>query len=166
MTTQPMRAPTSEGVARAAAKIADLLVQTPLLETEVNGAKVWCKADSLQPIGSFKIRGAWHRLSDLSPAERQRGVVGVSSGNHAQGVAWAAQRLGIPATIVMPVDAPQVKLEATRAMGAKVVLYDRPGGEDRDAVAAKLRQWIPAMAAHLRTQGWPVQTIRVKVRTR
>ena len=65
-------------------------------------------------------------------------MVGVSSGNHAQGVAWAAQRLGIAATIVMPADAPQVKLDATRALGAEVVLYDRPGGEDRDAVAARL----------------------------
>ena len=66
-------------------------------------------------------------------------MVGVSSGNHAQGVAWAARRLGIAATIVMPVDAPQVKLEATRALGAEVVLYDRPGGEDRDAVAGFAR---------------------------
>ncbi|MEY4055568.1 MAG: hypothetical protein RL519_903 [Pseudomonadota bacterium] len=157
MTTQPMRAPTSEGVARAAAKIAELLVQTPLLETEVNGAKVWCKADSLQPIGAFKIRGAWHRLSDLSDAERTRGVVGVSSGNHAQGVAWAAQRLGIPATIVMPIDAPKVKLEATRAMGANVVLYDRPGGEDRDTVAQKLIDQTGATLVHAYGDPWVIE---------
>lgn len=148
MTTQPMRTPTVEGVARAAAKIAELLPQTPLLEAEVNGAKVWCKAENLQPIGAFKIRGAWHRLSDLTAEERKRGVVGVSSGNHAQGVAWAAARLGIPATIVMPVDAPQVKLEATRAMGAEVVLYDRPGGEDRDAVAQQLIDRTGATLVH------------------
>ncbi|MFM6950889.1 MAG: threonine/serine dehydratase [Novosphingobium sp.] len=157
MTTQPMRAPTSEGVARAAAKIAELLVQTPLLEAEVNGAKVWCKADSLQPIGAFKIRGAWHRLSDLTDEERQRGVVGVSSGNHAQGVAWAAQRLGIPATIVMPVDAPQVKLAATRAMGANVVLYDRPGGEDRDAVAQGLIDQTGATLVHAYGDPWVIE---------
>ena len=129
MTAQQMRSPTPEGVARAAAKIADLLPRTPLLETEIHGHSVWIKAESLQPIGAFKIRGAWHRLSDLTEEERARGVVGVSSGNHAQGVAWAARRLGIAATIVMPVDAPAVKLAATRALGAEVVLYDRPGGE-------------------------------------
>ncbi|MCZ8323298.1 MAG: threonine/serine dehydratase [Novosphingobium sp.] len=157
MTTQPMRAPTAEGVARAAAKIAELLVQTPLLETEVNGAKVWCKAENLQPIGAFKIRGAWHRLSDLSEAERKRGVVGVSSGNHAQGVAWAAARLGIPATIVMPVDAPQVKLEATRMMGAEVVLYDRPGGEDRDAVAQQLIDQTGATLVHAYGDPWVIE---------
>jgi threonine dehydratase len=89
MTSQTMRAPTAEGVARAAAKIAALLPMTPLLEVEVNGMTVWCKAESLQPIGAFKIRGAWHRLSDLTNAEKAAGVIGVSSGNHAQGVAWA-----------------------------------------------------------------------------
>jgi threonine dehydratase len=157
MTTQPMRAPTADGVARAAAKIAELLPQTPLLEAEVNGAKVWCKAESLQPIGAFKIRGAWHRLSDLSAEERARGVVGVSSGNHAQGVAWAAQRLGIAATIVMPVDAPQVKLEATRAMGANVVLYDRPGGEDRDAVAQRLIDQSGATLVHAYGDPWVIE---------
>jgi threonine dehydratase len=104
----------------------------------VEGRTVWCKAECLQPIGAFKIRGAWHRLTDIPPRDRAAGVVGVSSGNHAQGVAWAARRLGIRAAIVMPVDAPAVKLAATRAMGAEVVLYDRPGGEDRDEVAARL----------------------------
>lgn len=157
MTTQPMRAPTSEGVARAAAKIAELLVQTPLLEAEVNGAKVWCKADSLQPIGSFKIRGAWNRLSDLSEEERKRGVVAVSSGNHAQGVAWAAQRLGIAATIVMPMDAPQMKLNATREMGANVVLYDRPGGEDRDEVSRRLLDQTGATLVHPYGDPWVIE---------
>lgn len=157
MTTQPMRAPTSEGVARAAAKIAELLVQTPLLEAEVNGAKVWCKADSLQPIGSFKIRGAWNRLSDLSEEERKRGVVAVSSGNHAQGVAWAAQRLGIAATIVMPMDAPQMKLNATREMGANVVLYDRPGGEDRDEVSRRLLGQTGATLVHPYGDPWVIE---------
>ncbi len=157
MTTPTMREPTAAGVARAAAKIADLLPQTPLLETEIGGHKVWCKAESLQPIGSFKIRGAWHRLSDMSEAERAGGVVGVSSGNHAQGVAWAARRLGITAAIVMPVDAPQVKLDATRAMGAEVVLYDRPGGEDRDAVAARLVAERGATLVHAYANPWVIE---------
>ena len=152
-----MRAPTAEGVARAAAKIAELLPPTPLIETEINGSTVWCKAESLQPIGAFKIRGAWHRLTDLSEEERARGVVGVSSGNHAQGVAWAARRLGIAATIVMPVDAPQVKLAATRGYGAEVVLYDRPGGEDRDAVAARLCAEKGATLVHAYADPWVIE---------
>ncbi len=152
-----MRSPTPEGIVRAAAKIAELLPQTPLLETEIGGTTVWCKAESLQPIGAFKIRGAWHRLTDLSEAERAVGVVGVSSGNHAQGLAWAARRLGIRATIVMPVDAPQVKLEATRAMGAKVVTYDRPGGEDRDAIAARLCAEQGATLVHAYADPWVIE---------
>jgi threonine dehydratase len=134
----PARAPTLAGVERAAAKIAALLPPTPLLPLEVDGRTIWCKAESLQPVGAFKIRGAWHRLTDLGEGQRATGVVGVSSGNHAQGVAWAAKRLGIPAIIVMPNDAPQAKLAATRALGAEVRLYDRPGGEDRDHVAAAI----------------------------
>jgi len=118
---------------------------------------VWCKADSLQPIGSFKIRGAWNRLSDLSEEERKRGVVAVSSGNHAQGVAWAAQRLGIAATIVMPVDAPQMKLNATREMGANVVLYDRPGGEDRDEVSRRLLDQTGATLVHPYGDPWVIE---------
>ena len=157
MTSQPMRNPTPEGVARAAAKIAELLPPTPLIETEINGSTVWCKAESLQPIGAFKIRGAWHRLTELSEDERARGVVGVSSGNHAQGVAWAARRLGIAATIVMPVDAPQVKLAATRGYGAEVVLYDRPGGEDRDAVAARLCAEKGATLVHAYADPWVIE---------
>ena len=152
-----MHKPSPEGVARAAAKIAQLLPNTPLLETEVNGTAVWCKAESLQPIGAFKIRGAWHRLSDLSEAERAAGVIGVSSGNHAQGVAWAARRLEIAATIVMPVDAPQVKLAATRALGAEVVLYDRPGGEDRDALAARLCAERGATLVHAYADPWVIE---------
>ena len=157
MTAQLLRSPTPEGVARAAAKIADLLPKTPLIEREVHGQTVWFKAESLQPVGAFKIRGAWHRLTDLTEAERKRGVVGVSSGNHAQGVAWAAKRLGIPATIVMPVDAPQVKLDATRAHGAEVVLYDRPGGEDRDAVAQRLIDQSGATLVHAFADAWVIE---------
>jgi threonine dehydratase len=136
----PARAPTRDGVLRAAAKVAAILPRTPLLPLEVDGQTIWCKAENLQPIGAFKIRGAWHRLTDLTAEQAAAGVVGVSSGNHAQGVAWAARRLGISATIVMPNDAPRAKLDATRALGAEVVLYDRPGGEDRDAVARGLTE--------------------------
>ena len=157
MTSQPMRTPDGTGVARAANKIAELLPQTPLLECEIREARVWLKAESLQPIGSFKIRGAWHRLSDLSADERTRGVVGVSSGNHAQGVAWAAQRLGIDATIVMPVDAPKVKIAATESYGARVVLYDRPGGEDRDAVAQRLVDQSGATLVHAFADPWVIE---------
>ncbi len=131
------RMPTTEGVRAAARAVAAILPPTPLLPVEIGGVRAWVKADNLQPIGSFKIRGAWWRLSSLSPEERSGGVVAVSSGNHAQGVAWSARRLGIAATIVMPHDAPEVKLANTRALGAEVVLYQRPA-EDRDAVAAKL----------------------------
>ena len=149
--------PSAAGVARAAAKIADLLPLTPLLEAAINGSRVWLKAESLQPIGSFKIRGAWHRLSDLSEAQRALGVVGVSSGNHAQGVAWAARRLGIGATIVMPANAPQVKLDATRALGATVVLYDRAGGEDRDLVAQRLVDQSGAVLVHAFGDPWVIE---------
>lgn len=152
------RMPTREGVLRAAEKMAGLLPQTPLLSLELpNGGVVWCKAESLQPVGAFKIRGAWHRLTDLSEEERSRGVVAVSSGNHAQGVAWAARRLGISATIVMPNDAPQVKLAATRGLGAKVVLYDRPGGEDRDSVAARLVGQSGATLVHAYGDPWVIE---------
>ena len=157
MTAQQMHAPTTEGVARAAAKITVLLPQTPLFEAEVDGVTIWLKAESLQPVGAFKIRGAWHRLTDLSEAERKLGVVGVSSGNHAQGVAWAARRLGIAATIVMPNNAPQVKLDATRALGAKVVLYDRPGGQDRDLVAQQLVDQTGATLVHAFADPWVIE---------
>lgn len=152
------RAPTRAGVIRAAEKMAQLLPQTPLLPLELpNGGTVWCKAECLQPVGAFKIRGAWHRLSDLTDDERSRGVIAVSSGNHAQGVAWAARRLGIAARIVMPNDAPQVKLAATRELGADIVLYDRPGGEDRDAVAAALVAQSGATLVHAYGDAWVIE---------
>ena len=132
-----MRQPTRAGVRDAAAKIAAILPQTPLLVAEIRGAPIAFKAESLQPIGAFKIRGAWHRLTALDPAARDKGVVAFSSGNHAQGVAWAAKRLGIPAVIVMPADAPKVKLDATLALGAEVVRYDR-ASENREKIAAHL----------------------------
>jgi len=153
----PDRAPTREGVLRAAAKVAALLPPTPLLPLIVDGQTIWCKAESLQPVGAFKIRGAWHRLSDLTPEQAAAGVIGVSSGNHAQGVAWAARRLGIAATIVMPNDAPRAKLDATRALGAKIVLYDRPGGEDRDAVARGLIAGTGRTLVHAFGDPWVIE---------
>ncbi len=95
------------------------------------------KAECLQPIGAFKIRGAWHRLTALDDPAREKGGVAFSSGNHAQGVAWAAKKLGIPAVIVMPADAPRVKRDATLAMGAEIVSYDRMT-ESREKIAAHL----------------------------
>ncbi len=157
MFQEESRHPTREGVLRAAEKVAAILPPTPLLPAEIGGATVWCKADCLQPIGAFKIRGAWHRLTELSEEERKRGVVGVSSGNHAQGVAWAARRLGISATIVMPNDAPQVKLDRVREMGAEVAIYDRPGGEDRDAIARSLCENRGATLVHAFGDPWIIE---------
>lgn len=131
------RAPSREGVLHAASKVAEILPPTPLLPLEIAGARCWAKAESLPPIRAFKIRGAWHRLTELTDEQRSRRVIEVSSGNHAQGVAWAARKLGIAATIVMPRDAPAVKLDRTCALGGDVVLYDR-ANEDRDAIAEAL----------------------------
>lgn len=152
----PDRKPTRDGVLRAMAKVAEILPKTPLLPLDVEGVTIWCKAEMLQPIGAFKIRGAWHRLTDLTDAQRAKGVIGVSSGNHAQGVAWAAKRLGIAATIVMPENAPKAKLDATRALGAKVVLYKRPG-EDRDAVAAALVSETGGTLVHAFANPWVIE---------
>ena len=151
-----VRMPTHEGVRAAAEAIAAILPPTPLLPVEIAGVRAWAKAETLQPIGSFKIRGAWWRLSNLSPEEREAGVVAVSSGNHAQGVAWSARRLGIRATIVMPHDAPAVKLASTRALGAEVVLYRRPG-EDRDAVAAQLIAQRGGTLVHAFGDPWVIE---------
>ncbi|MFN2259103.1 MAG: threonine/serine dehydratase [Parasphingopyxis sp.] len=133
------RPPTLDGVRDAARKLAEILPETPLLPLDTPAGRVWVKCENLQPVGAFKLRGAYHRLSDLSAEERRQGVVAFSSGNHAQGVAWAAKRLGIAATIVMPVDAPAVKLDATRALGAGVVLYDRMK-ESREEIGARLAE--------------------------
>src|SRR5215467_13423567 len=89
------------------------------------GAQVFFKCENLQRGGAFKFRGAYNRLVQLSPEQRAQGVVAFSSGNHAQGVALAARELGIPATVVMPTDAPALKMQATRDYGAEVVTYDR-----------------------------------------
>ncbi|MEQ9663237.1 MAG: pyridoxal-phosphate dependent enzyme [Parasphingopyxis sp.] len=132
-----MREPTAEGVAEAARVVAAAVPPTPLLPLDIEQGRIWLKCENLQPIGAFKLRGALHRLTAMSDAERSLGVVAFSSGNHAQGVAWAATRLGMAATIVMPADAPKAKMEATRALGAEIVTYDRMT-ESREEIAAAL----------------------------
>jgi threonine dehydratase len=125
----------------AAARLRGHARRTPLLSSpfldEIAGRRVLVKAECLQHSGSFKFRGAWSAVSALPPAQRSRGVIAFSSGNHAQGVALAAKQHGIPAVIVMPEDAPRVKTRNTRALGAEVVLYDRVTG-DRDAIGIAL----------------------------
>jgi threonine dehydratase len=117
--------------------VAPHLTLTPLLPLDRPRGRVWIKAECLQQGGSFKLRGATNRLLLLSGEERARGVVAFSSGNHAQGVAIAAKRLGIAATIVMPADAPAVKREATLAQGARIVAYDR-ATESREEIGSRL----------------------------
>jgi threo-3-hydroxy-L-aspartate ammonia-lyase len=120
---------TFDDVRAAAGRLRGVAHRTPVVTSatldELTGARVYLKAENLQRMGAFKFRGAYNRLAQLTPAERAGGVVAFSSGNHAQGVALAAQILEIPAVIVMPSDAPQAKLAATRGYGAEVVLYER-----------------------------------------
>jgi threonine dehydratase len=115
------------------------LLSSPFLDA-IAGRPVHVKCEALQHTGSFKFRGGWSAVSALPPEVRSRGVLAFSSGNHAQGVARAAELHGVPATIIMPTDAPRLKIENTRAMGAEVVLYDRAGGEDRNEIGARLRE--------------------------
>ena len=128
-------------VEAAALRLKGLALETPLIESpalnERLGGRVLLKAETLQRVGAFKFRGAYNRLVQLTPDERTRGVVAFSSGNHAQGVALAAKLLGMPALIVMPSDAPGVKVAATRGYGAEVRFYDRLT-EDRAALAAMI----------------------------
>src|SRR6266511_1127631 len=130
-----------EDVFAAAARIAGHVTTTPVLSwvalDDRAGARVLVKAEVLQRTGTFKYRGAYNRLSQLTPERRPAGVVAFSSGNHAQAVAAAAKMLGMPAAVVMPSDAPAIKLANTRASGAEVVLYDRYG-EDRVAIGRAL----------------------------
>ncbi|MBI1686224.1 threonine ammonia-lyase [Caulobacter hibisci] len=125
----------------AADRLKGQAVVTPLLESaalsERLGGRIFVKPETLQLAGAFKFRGAYNRLSQLSAEEKGRGVVAFSSGNHAQGVALAARKLGMPALIVMPLDAPSVKVEATRGFGAEIRFFDR-FKEDREAIAAEI----------------------------
>ena len=134
-------APGLAEIEAAAARLAGQAVVTPLLESpalnEAVGGRVLLKAEPLQRTGSFKFRGAFNKISQIPEAARAAGVVAYSSGNHAQGVAAAARLLGLPANIVMPADAPAIKIANTRALGAEVVFYDRHG-ESREEVAERL----------------------------
>lgn len=132
-----MESVTRDDVVEAAKRISGLVERTPLVETRIAGQRLWLKCECLQTGGAFKLRGATNRLLQLSPEERERGVVAFSSGNHARGVAIAARRLGITAVIVMPSDAPAVKVEGTAAEGAEIVFYDRRT-ESREAIAQRL----------------------------
>ena len=123
----------------AGERISGLVERTPLIETEICGVRCWLKCECLQTGGSFKLRGATNRLLQLSSEERERGVVAFSSGNHARGVAIAAKRLGMRAVIVMPADAPAVKVEGTRAEGAAIVFYERLT-EKREEIAARISE--------------------------
>jgi threonine dehydratase len=141
MKAEPPALPGIEEVRRAAQRLAGRALRTPLIESPVVnarlGGRLLIKAETLQRTGSFKFRGAMNALLQLGERERLAGVVAFSSGNHAQGVAAAAQMLEIPAVIVMPADAPAIKVANTRAYGAEVVLYDRYR-ESREAIAARL----------------------------
>lgn len=121
----------------AAQRIEGFVERTPLIESDIGGVKVWLKCECLQTGRAFKLRGATNRLLQLSPDERGRGVVAFSSGNHARGVAIAAKRLGIHAVIVMPADAPQVKVDGTAAEGAEIIFYDRLT-ESREDIARRI----------------------------
>jgi threonine dehydratase len=116
-------------------------VRTPLLACphQHHDHELYFKPESFQPIGSFKLRGAYNKIASLSDDERRRGVIGYSSGNHAQGVAYAARALGAKAVIVMPGNSPQIKLESTRALGAEIVLVG-PGSVERKVKAEELAQ--------------------------
>ncbi|HAW46271.1 MAG TPA: threonine ammonia-lyase, partial [Roseovarius sp.] len=125
----------------AQARLAGHARRTPLLTSpfldEIAGRRVLIKPECLQHTGSFKYRGARSAISALDADTRAHGVIAFSSGNHAQGVALAAREFGVPSVIIMPSDAPRLKIDNTRALGAEVVLYDR-AGEDRDALGDRL----------------------------
>lgn len=137
----PIPTPSFPDVEAAARRIAPWVVRTPLLESpDLNarlGGRVFLKPETLQRTGSFKIRGALNAVLQIAPERRRQGVVAFSSGNHAQGVAAAAAQFDIPATIVMPTDAPAMKIAGTRRLGAAVVFYDRHK-DDREAMAREI----------------------------
>jgi threonine dehydratase len=135
--------PTYDDVVQAASRIAGVANRTPVLTSrtvdEAFGAQVFFKCENMQRMGAFKFRGAYNALMKFSPEQRRAGVVAFSSGNHAQAIALSAKLLGIPATIVMPQDAPAAKVAATRGYGGNVVMYDRYT-EDREQIGRDLAQ--------------------------
>jgi threonine dehydratase len=139
--TAALRVPTFDDVAAAAGRIAGIAHRTPVLTSRTfdsrAGARVFFKAENLQRAGAFKFRGACNAIANLAPAARERGVLTFSSGNHGQSLAYAGQLQGVPVTVLMPQDAPAMKIAATRGYGAEVVHFDRYK-DDRDALGAKL----------------------------
>ncbi|KVO03377.1 threo-3-hydroxy-L-aspartate ammonia-lyase [Burkholderia ubonensis] len=139
--TTTFELPTFADVEAAATRIAGIAHRTPVHTSrtlnQLIGADVFVKCENFQRMGAFKFRGAFNALSKFSPEQRKAGVVAFSSGNHAQGIALSAQILGIPATIVMPHDAPASKVAATKGYGADVIVYDRYA-EDREAIGRRL----------------------------
>lgn len=133
-----------EMIRQAASRLDGYARRTPLLNSafldDIAGRRVWIKPECLQHTGSFKFRGAWAALSAMDEAARQRGVLAYSSGNHAQGVALAAARHGASAVIVMPSDAPALKIENTKALGAEVVLYDRSRRSEREKLGTAIAE--------------------------
>ena len=131
----------ADGVRAAAARLKGKAVRTPLLENAVlnerAGGRILLKAETLQHYGSFKFRGAYNLISQLTPEQRTAGVLAWSSGNHAQGVAYAAKLMGVSAVIVMPEDAPAVKIRNVRALGAEIVTYDRYR-ENREEIGGRI----------------------------
>ena len=130
-------------ISAAASRLAGIAHRTPVARSrtanERTGAQMFFKCENLQKMGAFKFRGAYNALSQFSAEQRRAGVVSFSSGNHAQAIALSARMLGMPATIVMPTDAPQMKIDATRGYGAEVQLYDRYKG-DREAIGRELAE--------------------------
>lgn len=155
----PRLAVTFSDIRAAQARLDGQAVTTPLLESaELNAqcqGRVFLKCENLQVGGAFKFRGAYNRLAALSADERARGVVAASTGNHAQGIGHAAQRLGIKACIVMPQDAPQVKLDNTRALGCEVITFDRTQ-QDRDTLARQVAAERGCVFVHPYDDPWVI----------
>src|SRR5947199_10526608 len=128
---------TLDDIREARTRLDGIIVRTPLIPLEWDGGRLYLKPENLQPIGAFKLRGAYNKIASLTNEERSRGVITYSSGNHAQGVAYAARALGAKAVIVMPGNAPAIKREATAALGAEIVLVG-PSGVERQIKAEEL----------------------------
>ena len=143
--------PDYNDVVSAAATLKDKAIRTPLMRCDAldfaTGCKVFVKPENLQRTGSFKFRGAYNAISKLSDEDRSKGILANSSGNHAQGVGVASQLFGCSSTIIMPADAPVVKVERTRALGAKIIHFDR-ASEDREAVLARVRDETGSVVVH------------------
>ena len=138
-----LQLPTYDDVAAAAQRLQGQAHRTPVLRSDTAdrllGARLFFKCENFQRMGAFKFRGAYNALSKFTPAQRKAGVIAFSSGNHAQAIALAARLLEIPATILMPLDAPQAKMDATRGYGGEVITFDRYS-QDREALTAQLAQ--------------------------